>query len=228
MEVNRVQTVQLRRPWAARCGRPSTPAAEGATGVPGDLLRTRVRGDEDEPVRRELLLELRRPVPAPGPPRPRRPRHLLHGQAGGREQPPGRLCGAGQDHARSRWKRLHRVPVRLEDGGGAEEHPAHAHHGHIQQRPMAPRPETVRGEEVLLDRPGVPKREAGRHAPRGVPPDRGHRRRHRPHPRAPQGHHRPVLRQARPPLAALQAGVQPVHRAEHGDLRLPPRVQQVG
>lgn len=119
------------------------------------------------------------------------------------------------------------VPVRLERAGGAAERAADAHDGSDLADAVGAggaigaRGRRVPAGQVLLDRPRVQEREPGRDAPGRVPPDRGRDRRPRAHARRPDGRLLGLLRAARPLGPALQAHVQPVHRALDGSLLVP-------
>mmetsp|Transcript_20031 Transcript_20031/g.64511 ORF Transcript_20031/g.64511 Transcript_20031/m.64511 type:complete len:355 (+) Transcript_20031:415-1479(+) len=233
LEDGGVQGVQLQRDGRRRRRRLRATAVEGPRGVPTYLDGHGLRGNAHEPLGRVVLLELRRPLPAPVAPRPRRPRHVLRQEPEGRPDVAGRLLRQGQGHARTRGRhRLPGSPLRLRRRRGEEKSTADAYHGRLGARPSSarrehPRRKTLHPRQVLLDRPRLPQRNHGLHPPLRIPPGRGPRRGLRPLPRKSHLHHTHLLRQHRHHPAPLQARLQPLHRALHGGLRIPPRPQEV-
>mmetsp|Transcript_22505 Transcript_22505/g.36016 ORF Transcript_22505/g.36016 Transcript_22505/m.36016 type:complete len:350 (-) Transcript_22505:210-1259(-) len=227
LEDGGVQGAELPNAGGPRGGWLPAPAAQGAGGVPEDPHGHGVRRDAHQQVGGGLLLELRRAFSAAEPPRPRRPRHLLHQGAGVHELGAGGLLRAGAGGAREGRLRLRRLRLQLQARGGDEEHPAHAHHSGlepdaVQDGSGVPGGGQVHAQKVLFYRPCLPQRKHGRHPSLRVPPGRGSGG--RPEPVAGQPHwgDQDLLCADWHHKFALQACLQPVHRAEHGDLRLSP------
>mmetsp|Transcript_85062 Transcript_85062/g.241067 ORF Transcript_85062/g.241067 Transcript_85062/m.241067 type:complete len:217 (-) Transcript_85062:301-951(-) len=206
-------------------GRLPAPADEGEVRDPQHPAADGLRGDAHEPVGRELLLELRHALPAPAAPGAGRARHLLHRVPEPRAGPAEGLPRGGAGDARARRPRLPGLALRVERGRGAQEPAPDAHHGRLLARaPPAraglPPHGRLHAAEMLLHRPRLPKRDAGFDSPCRVPPGGGvcRRQEHRAGPshwRAPR-----VLSAFGYHWSPLQASIQSVHRALHGDLRL--------